>query len=133
MAVEMGQELKSHGITVVSLWPGLVRTEILTKLYKEGKLESLGQLWQYSESVEFTGRAIAHLSADKDVIQNTGKILIVAELANKYGFSDIDGKYPPSLFAIKCFVGRYLPSISSYIPNFFRVPKSLATWYYGKF
>jgi dehydrogenase/reductase SDR family protein 1 len=90
MTVDMAHELKEHNITVVSLYPGLVRTEgvMLNKDYLD---------LSNSESPQFIGRAVAALADDSSLIYKTGKILIAAEIALEYQFSDIDGRQPQSL------------------------------------
>ena len=47
-----------------------------------------------SESPQFTGRAVAALAADPAVMEKTGQVLVGAELAREYGFTDVDGKQP---------------------------------------
>jgi dehydrogenase/reductase SDR family protein 1 len=87
---DMAHELKDHGIAVVSLYPGLVRTE---KVMESAAFLDLSN----SESPEFTGRAITALATDVDVLPRTGRILVVAALANEYGFTDVDGSRPRPL------------------------------------
>ncbi len=48
------------------------------------------------ESIEFAGKCIAALARDSNLMEETGKILIAAEIALKYGFTDINGKQPIS-------------------------------------
>jgi hypothetical protein len=50
-----------------------------------------------SESPEFVGRAVAALAADPRVEERSGEVVIAAELAEEYGFADVDGARPPSL------------------------------------
>jgi dehydrogenase/reductase SDR family member 1 len=90
MTADMATELKPHGIAVVSLYPGLVRTE---KVMESAKWLDLTN----SESPEFIGRAVAALDQDPDVLRHTGKVLVAASLAIEYGFTDIDGKTPRPL------------------------------------
>jgi dehydrogenase/reductase SDR family member 1 len=90
MAADMATELKPYGITVVSLYPGLVRTE---KVMEAAQWLDLTN----SESPEFIGRAVAALAADPDVLRHTGKVLVAAGLAMEYGFTDIDGTTPRHL------------------------------------
>jgi dehydrogenase/reductase SDR family protein 1 len=90
MTADMATELKPYGLTVVSLYPGLVRTE---KVMEAAQYLDLSN----SESPEFIGRAIAALAADPDVLRYTGKVLVAAALAREYGFTDIDGKTPRPL------------------------------------
>jgi dehydrogenase/reductase SDR family member 1 len=90
MTADMAVELRPHGVTAVSLYPGLVRTEKVME----------GAAWldlSNSESPEFIGRAVAALAADPDVIRYTGTVLVAASVAVEYGFTDIDGKTPRPL------------------------------------
>lgn len=90
MTADMAAELKPHGVTVVSLYPGLVRTE---KVMEAAQYLDLSN----SESPEFVGRAVAALAADPEVLRHTGKVLVAAALGQEYGFTDIDGKTPRPL------------------------------------
>ena len=82
-------ELEPHGITVVSLYPGLVRTEAVLAA---GVFDLSN-----SESPEFVGRAIVALATDADVARWNGKSVQTAELARIYSFTDIDGRVPAVL------------------------------------
>ena len=90
MTADMARELRDHHVTVVSLYPGLVRTE---KVMEAAPWLDLSN----SESPQFIGRALAALAGDSEVIQKSGKVLIAASLAVEYGFTDIDGKTPRPL------------------------------------
>lgn len=90
MTADMATELKPHGVAVVSLYPGLVRTE---KVMESAQWLDLTN----SESPEFIGRAVAALAADPHVLRYTGRVLVAAALAQEYGFTDIDGKTPRPL------------------------------------
>jgi len=89
MARDMAHELQPHGVTVVSLYPGLVRTEAVLAA---GVFDLSN-----SESPEFIGRAVAALAGDPDAIGRTGSVLVAAALAEEYGFCDIDGRQPRPL------------------------------------
>ena len=90
LTADMATELEPHGVTVVSLYPGLVRTE---KVMEAAQWLDLSN----SESPEFIGRAVVALASDPVVIRHTGKVLVAAALGNEYGFADIDGKTPRPL------------------------------------
>ena len=90
MTADMAIELRPYGVTVVSLYPGLVRTE---KVMEAAQWLDLTN----SESPEFTGRAVAALATDPEVLRHTGKVLIVAALAKEYGFTDTNGTTPRPL------------------------------------
>jgi hypothetical protein len=49
------------------------------------------------ESPEFSGKVIAALYEDPDLMSLSGKTLLTAEIANRYGLSDIEGFDPKSL------------------------------------
>jgi NAD(P)-dependent dehydrogenase (short-subunit alcohol dehydrogenase family) len=90
MTADMAIELQPHGVTVVSIYPGMVRTEKV--------LESAAWLdLSNSESPEFIGRAITALATDPDVLRHTGKVLVAAAIAKDYGFTDVDGRTPRAL------------------------------------
>ena len=59
LAADMAAELRPHGVAVVSLYPGLVRTE---KVMEAAAWLDLSN----SESPEFIGRAVAALAADAE-------------------------------------------------------------------
>jgi hypothetical protein len=75
---------------VVSLYPGLVRTEGILKWKDYIDLSN-------SESPWFVGRAVVALAGDPNIQGRTGETLVVAELAEEYGFADEDGAQPRSL------------------------------------
>lgn len=86
---DAAHELREHGVAVVSLYPGLVRTEAVLA----AGIFDLSN----SESPEFIGRAVAALASDPDVMRRTGQVLVAAALANEYGFTDVDGRQPRPL------------------------------------
>jgi len=69
------------GVTAVSLYPGLVRTESVLRAAEYIDLTD-------SESPLFVGRAVAALATDPAVIRHTGKVLRTSHLAQEYGFKD---------------------------------------------
>lgn len=81
MTMDMSEELKKHHITCVSLYPGYIDDNKKAPNPKK-------------ESSQFVGRAIAALAFDKNILNKTGQILVAAELAREYGFTDIDGIQP---------------------------------------
>jgi dehydrogenase/reductase SDR family member 1 len=89
MAADMAHELKLHEVTVVSLYPGLVRTEAVLAA---GVFDLSN-----SESPEFIGRAVAALASDPQVSRWNGSVVVAAALAQEYGFTDIDGRRPRPL------------------------------------
>jgi hypothetical protein len=56
----------------------------------------LAHIEQIAETPEFTGRVIAALYDDPDMMELTAATHIGAELGVKYGITDRDGRQPPS-------------------------------------
>lgn len=102
MAWALAQELRPYQCTAVSLTPGWMRSEIM--------LEHFGvqeENWQdaaanephflISETPRYTGRAVAALASDPEVARWSGQSLSSGQLAQVYGFTDLDGSRPDSI------------------------------------
>ena len=89
LTADAAHELRPHGVAAVSLYPGLVRTEAVLAA---GVFDLSN-----SESPEFVGRAVAALATDPEVLRWSGQALVVADLAERYGFADVDGRQPRAL------------------------------------
>jgi dehydrogenase/reductase SDR family member 1 len=87
MVVCMAHELRPYGVAVISLYPGLVRTEAVLKAGTYFDLSN-------SESPQFIGRVIAGLSGDPALMEKSGQVLVAAELALEYGITDVDDRQP---------------------------------------
>jgi NAD(P)-dependent dehydrogenase (short-subunit alcohol dehydrogenase family) len=96
MAYGLSIELKADGIAVLAVSPGWMRTELVLKAFHTDE-----EHWQEvdvlknTESPYYIGRAVAALCADSDVIERSGQVLRVGDLAKEYGFTDIDGRSIP--------------------------------------
>ena len=93
LAFGMAQDLKPHGVASVAVSPGWMRTEFVLAAYKtdEAHWQERPELAR-TESPHYLGRAIAALAGDPHVIDKSGEVLRVADLAREYGFTDIDGR-----------------------------------------
>jgi NAD(P)-dependent dehydrogenase (short-subunit alcohol dehydrogenase family) len=89
MTSDLAQELHPHGVTAVSLYPGLVRTEAV--------LDSGWFDLSNSESPEFIGRVVAALWRDPALLDRSGQALVAAAVAAELGIRDVDGKQPAPL------------------------------------
>jgi NAD(P)-dependent dehydrogenase (short-subunit alcohol dehydrogenase family) len=90
MTAVMDEQLRPREVTAVALYPGLVRTEGVMRSAEFIDLSN-------SESPEFVGRAVVALATDPEVARLTGHCLVAAELAEKYGFTDTDGRRPSTV------------------------------------
>jgi len=95
LAHDMAVDFEPYGVTSVSLWMGLLRTERTARtlaadpdLYAESR--------PLMESPEFTGRVIAALDRDPHKFARSGRVLVGAELGNDLGVRDVDGTRPRS-------------------------------------
>lgn len=96
LALGMAEELRPHGVASVAVSPGWMRTELV--LAGHGADEAT---WREkpalagTESPRYLGRAVAALAADPRVLERSGQVLRVADLAEVYGFTDVDGRRVP--------------------------------------
>ena len=90
MTEYMARELKKYKVAVVSLYPGLVRTESVMRASKHFDMSN-------SESPQFIGRVVAALASDRNIMKKSGQVLVAAQEALEYGIQDIDGKQPRPL------------------------------------
>jgi NAD(P)-dependent dehydrogenase (short-subunit alcohol dehydrogenase family) len=90
MTADMAHEAEKFNIAVISLYPGLVRTESVLRAAEYFDMSN-------SESPQFTGRVIAALIEDPNIMSRTGRVWVGAALAEEYGIQDIDGKQPRPL------------------------------------
>jgi len=92
MAFGMARELRKHNIAAVSLAPGFIRTERVAAAFDAAGMKGYES---FTESPEYVGRAVAALAADSNVMEKSGRILNVGDLAREYGFTDVDGRLIP--------------------------------------
>jgi NAD(P)-dependent dehydrogenase (short-subunit alcohol dehydrogenase family) len=120
MVNQMAQELEDTPVSIMTLWPGLVKTEIMGGTLEhepEMMREILSLIWtnvegadkeladmnfeqmqaELFESPTFTGRGVAALAADPNVKNKSGRVLALPALAKEYGFTDVDGNIPDGL------------------------------------
>jgi len=96
MARDMAIELQPHGVASVSLWQGFTYTERAMENLRN--VPGLGEQLKAAagSSPEFPGRVIAALASDPALMDKSGGTFIMAELAQEYGVTDVDGSAVPS-------------------------------------
>ena len=99
MAFTLGHELKPHGATAVALTPGWLRSEAMLDAYHvtESTWREATKVQPHfaiSETPAFVGRAVAALAQDPEVSRWNGQSLSSGQLAQVYGFTDLDGSQP---------------------------------------
>ncbi|HEV7762927.1 MAG TPA: SDR family oxidoreductase [Acidimicrobiales bacterium] len=99
MAFALAHELAPHGATAVSLTPGWLRSEAMLDIYEvtEANWHDATKVQPHfaiSESPAYVGRAVAALAQDPDRARWNGQSLSSGQLAQVYGFTDLDGSQP---------------------------------------
>lgn len=99
MAFVLAHELKAHGGTAVALTPGWLRSEMMLDTFgvtEDNWRDALATVPHFciSESPSYVGRAVAALAGDADVARRNGQSLSSGQLAQEYGFTDLDGSRP---------------------------------------
>lgn len=96
MMADMAVDLAPHGVAAVSLWPGFILTDAVRAMPPEHIPDDLRAMLPHWETPEFTGLVIEALYSDPGLMALSGQALIGAELAERYGVKDMDGKQPIS-------------------------------------
>ena len=99
LAWGQAQELAAHDATAVALTPGWMRSELMLEHHgvsEENWRDATERTPHFciSESPRFVGRAVAALAADADRHRWNGQSLSSGQLAQVYGFTDVDGTRP---------------------------------------
>lgn len=92
----LAAELAGAGISVMSLWPNLVRTERV-EMEQAGKPTGTGlaapmDLDAIADPPELVGRALARLAADPGRDRYSGRVVTVSDLAERYGVTGNGGR-----------------------------------------
>lgn len=93
LAFGMAEELRPHGVASLAVSPGWMRTEFVLAGHKtdEAHWHERPELAR-TESPRYLGRAVAALAGDASVLDKSGAVHCVGDLAREYGFTDIDGR-----------------------------------------
>ncbi|WP_448951623.1 SDR family oxidoreductase [Labrys neptuniae] len=102
------KDLAKHGATSVALTPGWLRSEMMLEAYgvtEANWRDATAQVPHFviSETPHFVGRAVAALAGDVDRSRWNGQSLSSGQLAQIYGFTDLDGSRPDAW--------RYIPEV----------------------
>jgi len=99
MAWALAQELQPYHCTAVALTPGWLRSELMLDHFGVSEANWLDATakephFVISETPHYIGRAVAHLAGDLEVARWNGQSLSSGQLAQVYGFTDLDGSQP---------------------------------------
>jgi NAD(P)-dependent dehydrogenase (short-subunit alcohol dehydrogenase family) len=95
----MAWDLHGTGVTALALCPGFLRSEAVLGHFGVSEANwrdavAKDPFFGESETPFFVGRAVAALAADPEVHRKAGQVLFAADLAEAYGFTDVDGRRP---------------------------------------
>jgi NAD(P)-dependent dehydrogenase (short-subunit alcohol dehydrogenase family) len=96
MMADMAVDLAPFGVAAISFWPGFILTDAVKAMPPEMIPDDLRALLPMWETPEFSGLVIDALYHDPKLKTLSGQALIGAELAERYGIKDLDGKQPLS-------------------------------------
>ncbi|MEU6129080.1 SDR family oxidoreductase [Saccharopolyspora sp. NPDC047091] len=99
LAFAQSEELRPHGGTALAITPGWLRSEMMLDHFgvtEQNWREATEPHFSISESPHFVGRGVAALAADPEVSRWAGRTVSSFELAEHYGFTDLDGSRPDS-------------------------------------
>lgn len=96
MVSDMAVDFAGTGVTPVSFWPGFILTDAVRSLPPEMIPDELRQMLPMWETPEFSGHVLHALAEDPELADFSGKAVIGAELGERYGIRDSDGKQPMS-------------------------------------
>lgn len=99
MAQSLAHELSPYQCTAVAVTPGWMRSEIMLDHYgvtEENWRDATVKEPHFiiSESPRFVGRAVAALAGDPEAARWNGQSVSSGQLAQEYGFYDLDGSQP---------------------------------------
>ncbi|XP_070589519.1 dehydrogenase/reductase SDR family member 1 [Erythrolamprus reginae] len=139
LAADSAVELRPFGVACVSLWPGLVRTELIVQ-----QAENVGKLFKdlperlanKAESPEVSGKCVVALASDPRVMRHSGKVVLSPDLARLYRFKDVDGRDVYNYVSVREIFNELMPKLSFlfwFIPSFITFPKWALALYSSKF
>ncbi|MXO89933.1 SDR family NAD(P)-dependent oxidoreductase [Pontixanthobacter aquaemixtae] len=95
MAADMAVDLADTGVSAISVWMGGLATERLLDMIDQ-EPEKYSFLLDRLETPDFTGHVLWELLQDKGLHDLSGQTLIGAELGQRYGVADAEGRVPQS-------------------------------------
>lgn len=96
MMADMAIDFAGTGVTALSLWPGFILTDAVRAMPPELIPQELRAMLPMWETPEFSALVLDALADDPERGQFAGKAVIGAELGERYGIRDSDGKQPIS-------------------------------------
>jgi NAD(P)-dependent dehydrogenase (short-subunit alcohol dehydrogenase family) len=98
-AFAMAYELRRKNVAAIALTPGFLRSEIMLERFGVTEANWRDYIkkdpnYAASETPIYSGRAVAALAADPNLIKKSGRVFSSWDLSDEYGFCDTDGRRP---------------------------------------
>lgn len=99
LAAAMAADLRPHGVVALAATPGFLRSEAMLDHFgvtAENWQDGAAQDPHFiaSETPYYLARGVAALASDPRVEDKAGRTLASWDLADEYGFTDVDGRQP---------------------------------------
>jgi len=140
LSVDMSYQLSKYGVATTTLYPGLVKTEANLQMVVDGIWDdqSGGLDLSKGETPSFSGKGVVkltELSYDK-MMDRSGNVEVVAELADEFQFNDSNGQRPPSIRSLQYLLPNFVfPTIEKQnggkpVPDWIKnnIPNYLLPW-----
>jgi NAD(P)-dependent dehydrogenase (short-subunit alcohol dehydrogenase family) len=95
MAADMAKDLRPYNVAATSIWMGNLLTERTMAFVRTAPPE-IQALAEYFETPQYTGLLIDALFHSPERMALSGQSFVGAELGQRFGIRDINGKTPPS-------------------------------------
>jgi len=147
MSKDCGIELKTNNITCLSLYPGVVKTELMADLIEKqhpkvkvgscGMEMKLEDMYKNGETPEFTGKVIVALAQDPKLMSYNSQTVLVADYAQCHGIRDVDNRQIASVrqlwFLAQMMLPNQLQYMANLIPGFIKVPQFMLSAFNDRF
>jgi len=122
LAYAMAWDLTKTGVTALALSPGFLRSEAVLDQFGVTEANWRDAVktdpdFAYSETPRYIGRAVAALAADPEIGRKAGLSLAVGDLADEYGFTDVDGSSPAFWRKVEAWLDTELRSEGELAPR----------------
>ena len=99
MAYTMAKDLARYSVAALAVTPGYLRSEAMLDHFGVGEENwrdgiKKDKFFAFSETPRYIGRAIVALASDPKIMDKSGSTVATWDLAEEYGFVDVDGSQP---------------------------------------
>ncbi len=113
LAYAMAWDLAGTGVTALAVSPGFLRSEAMLERFGVTEANWKDAIkadphFAFSETPHFVGRAVAALAGDANVAAKSGLALFADDLADEYGFNDLDGSRPHFWRSVEAWIDQGL-------------------------